>query len=188
MEEIHEDHVTAALVKKIRDCTDNNNRFKKSKQRSTTIPSKEKRTPADKQIDKKTAKISPTMDTSDGKKTCLHFLENRCKKGDQCKDLHTKGNDKKSDDRHSKICLYFRRGYCMHGDNCKYSHKIRQDDKHRSDLSGERSTSRSKSPAVSRRNDKLGEMMKEVAQQTESINKTVHFLEEEIKKIKRYRE
>ena len=67
-----------------------------------------------------------------GRRTCLYYLENGCRNGDRCRDLH---HDKKKvgerNYRHQTLkhdvpCRFYNRGYCRYGNHCEFLHSRKE--------------------------------------------------------------
>ena len=60
------------------------------------------------------------------KRTCLYFLEGRCRYGSRCKDLHPGNESKRKKNLNTSCyreCIYFKKGLCRFGDKCFYVHR-----------------------------------------------------------------
>lgn len=80
-----------------------------------------------------------------GGTVCKYWLENRCKKGENCEYLHENIKEKLPECQHGmnctrqyfdcpykhtrriiKECVFYYNGYCKEGKNCKSSHKYKE--------------------------------------------------------------
>ena len=66
-----------------------------------------------------------TQDKSE-EKTCLYFLEGRCRYGVRCNDLHPGYESERTERlkaRYDRECIYYRKGFCRFKNECYYIHR-----------------------------------------------------------------
>ena len=146
-------------------------------------------------------------DKIENKTTCLYYLENGCRHGDNCRNLHprdlTKENKAKKTHSSKIPCIYFKRGYCRYGNRCHFLHERRDDAVHKMERQNEEEyEENSYVPDPSARNRELNGnetemyripnhmkdsdvkmMMQKVSEQTRLTNDRIYFLEEAVRKM-----